>query len=157
MIPTLSLFQAHPQPRTPIDVAVQQTRALYEAGGLILFGTDAGFTDEFDTRPELLLMQQAIGWRGVFSSLTSAPARMFGEAALRGRIEAGLMADLVLIGGDPAIDITALADVRLVLRGGAIIYDSELTPPQASVELTVVAPASSATCDNPQAIPPSES
>ena len=122
MIPTLSLFEVQPHPSTPVSVAVQQTRALHRAGGTILFGTDAGFTDAFDTSAELRLLGQAIGWRGVFASLTTGPAKVFGEARLRGRIAPGYVADIVVVDGDPAVEVENLAKVRLVMRSGRSIF-----------------------------------
>lgn len=124
MTPTLSLFHAVDDPRTPVATAVSQTAALHRAGGTVLFGTDAGFTEDFDTRTELRLLESAIGWRGVLAALTTAPAAVFGEDDRRGRLAPGMAADLVLIGGDPAHGAERLADVRLVIRAGQVIYDA---------------------------------
>ena len=123
LIPTLSLFEVQPDPATPVSVAVQQAAALHRAGGIVLFGTDAGFTDVFDPSAELRLMNEALGWRGVLASLTTAPARTFGEAAVRGRIAPGHAADLVVLGGDPAVRVENLADVRVVIKGGRVVYE----------------------------------
>lgn len=122
MVPTLSLFQISPHPATPVDVAVDQVRQLDRAGGGILFGTDAGFTDAFDTERELQLLATAIGWRKVLASLTTAPAELFGERKNRGYIEAGYVADLVLLRGDPAMDVANLSKVKLVVRNGRVIF-----------------------------------
>ena len=124
LTPTLSLFQAADHPLTPVSTAVSQTVALYRAGGTILFGTDAGFTEDFDTRAELLLLESAIGWRGVLAALTTAPAAVFGEEDRRGRVVPGMAADLVLVSGDPASGAERLADVLMVIRAGRIIYDA---------------------------------
>jgi imidazolonepropionase-like amidohydrolase len=125
MIPTLSLFEAQPHASTPVSVAVQQTAALHRAGGVILFGTDAGFTEIFDTSAELRLINDAIGWRGVLTSLTTAPAKTHGEGKIRGKVLPGFTADLVLLGGDPADRVENLAAVRLVIKGGRTIYRRE--------------------------------
>ena len=125
MVPTLSLYAASPHPLTPVQTAVQQAAALHGAGGTLLFGTDVGFTDDVDTRAELRLMHEAAGWRGVLASLTTAPAATFGEADTRGRLAPGFAADIVLVGGDPALDITHLADVRLVIRAGRVIFERD--------------------------------
>jgi imidazolonepropionase-like amidohydrolase len=124
LIPTLGLFEAHPHPSTPVELAVQQTRALHQAGGTILFGTDAGFTDQFDTSSEMRLMEEALGWRGVLAALTTAPAGAMGESFQRGQIAAGFIADIVLVRDDPASDIQALSRIDLVLRNGTIIYSA---------------------------------
>lgn len=122
LIPTMSLFEAQPHPSTPVAVAVQQTTALHRAGGTVLFGTDAGFTDVFDTAAELRLLGRAIEWRGVLASLTTGPAKTFGEGASRGRVSRGFIADLVVLGGDPAVRAENLADVRLVITGGRTVF-----------------------------------
>lgn len=121
LVPTLSLFEAAANPETPAAVAVQQARALAQAGGVVLFGTDAGFTDDFDTTAEMRLMREALGWPGLLDALTTAPARVFGDAR-RGRLAKGRVADLVVVDGDPAQDVGAMSRVRLVIRDGRVIY-----------------------------------
>ena len=122
MVPTLSLFANSPHPATPVDVAVDQARQLDRAGGRILFGTDAGFTDVFDTGQEVRLLASAIGWRKVLASMTTVPAELFGEQERRGRVTPGHLADLVLLRGAPATDVANLARVKLAIRGGEVIY-----------------------------------
>jgi imidazolonepropionase-like amidohydrolase len=128
VVPTLALFADNPHPATPVAVAVQQVSMLQRAGGTILFGTDAGFTENFDTRQELSLLSDAIGWRGVLASLTTNPAAFFGEGASRGRLVAGYRADLVVLKGDPEKDVSALACVTMVLRDGELVYSRERDP-----------------------------
>ena len=122
MIPTLSLFAAASHPDTPVETAVDQARQLDRAGGKILFGTDAGFADTFDTAKEARLLASAIGWKGVLASLTTRAAELFGEGDRRGRVASGYAADLVLLRGDPASDVENLARVNMLLRNGEIIY-----------------------------------
>ncbi|WP_162238762.1 amidohydrolase family protein [Brevundimonas sp. Leaf363] len=122
LIPTLALYEEAANPRTPAATAIQQTRAFAGAGGAVLFGTDAGFTDAFDTSAELRLLEQAVGWRGVLAALTTAPAARFGESETRGQVAEGYIADLVIVDGDPRDAIQALAIVRTVIRDGQVIY-----------------------------------
>ncbi len=122
LIPTLALFAEANDPRTPVQIALQQTRALHAAGGAILFGTDVGFTDSFDTAAEMRLMQEAVGWEGLLASLTTLPAARFGEAERRGRIERGYIADIVIVSGDPRNDVAAMGKVADVVRSGKIIF-----------------------------------
>jgi imidazolonepropionase-like amidohydrolase len=37
-------------------------------------------------------------------------------------------ADLVVLGSDPAVDITSFTDVRYTIRGGRVIYSSVAGP-----------------------------
>ena len=103
--------------------ATQQVRAFAAAGGTVLFGTDAGYIDHFDTRLEFELMARAgMDWRQILASLTTAPAARFGQGERKGRIAPGMEADLVLLGTDPAVDVTGFSDVRATIRGGRVIY-----------------------------------
>ena len=132
LIPTLTLFKVEAvkfrmpeeEARGAMNSAVQQVGAYARAGGQILFGTDVGYTDAVDTTDEYLLMSRALDWRQVLASLTVAPAQRFGFAARKGRVAPGMDADLVVLGGDPAKEITAFAQVRRTFRGGASIYES---------------------------------
>ena len=56
------------------------------------------------------------------ATLGAAEALGMGEEL--GSIEAGKLADLVFVGGDPLRDIRAARDVRRVMRGGRM-YDIE--------------------------------
>jgi imidazolonepropionase-like amidohydrolase len=95
------------------------------AGGQILFGTDVGYTDAFDTTEEYRLMSAALDWRAILRALTTAPAERFGYAARKGRIAQGMDADLVLLDADPAQDPTAFARVRDTIRAGRVIWGND--------------------------------
>lgn len=119
MIPTLKLFGG--QEYTKFIQAEVGTYAA--AGGQILFGTDVGYLDDYDTTEEYRLMAGAgLDWRAILASLTTAPAERFHEAKQRGRLEPGMDADLVALSADPALDVAAFAKVRYTVRGGRILY-----------------------------------
>jgi imidazolonepropionase-like amidohydrolase len=105
-----------------VRTAVGQLRAWVAAGGTVLFGTDSGAVDA-DPREEYVLMAEAgMTFRDILASLTTAPARRFGEADSRGRVAAGFRADLVVLMDDPSRDVRAFAAVRYALRDGRIIH-----------------------------------
>lgn len=56
---------------------------------------------------------------------TIEPATLLGVADRLGTIEKGKLADLLIIDGDPAQDITMLRTIRLVMKGGKL-YRNEL-------------------------------
>jgi imidazolonepropionase-like amidohydrolase len=52
------------------------------------------------------------------AAATSTPAKMLGLEGEIGTLAAGKRADLVLVGGDPSQDVSALRDVRWTVRDG---------------------------------------
>ena len=133
LVPTLALFDYEARvaklppavSRSWHELMIGQLRVFAAAGGEVLFGTDIGYTDAYDTTLELQLMSQAgMTFPQILASLTTAPAARFGSGADTGRIEPGATADLVLLNEDPARDVTALAKVYLTLRGGEVVYDA---------------------------------
>jgi imidazolonepropionase-like amidohydrolase len=126
MIPTLALF------RGDIDV-IDELRGFARLGGDIVFGTDVGYLPNFDTADEFKLMAAAaLGWRDILASLTTTPARRFGEAAVRGRIAPGMVADLVVLAANPRADVLepdSFARVRYTIRSGRLIYDASTRAP----------------------------
>lgn len=131
LIPTLTLFDVEArkanlpdQQRTAfVAQMVDQLRAYSEAGGDILFGTDIGYTDHYETTLEFTLMAQAgMNYKQILASLTTNPARKFGDSDHTGRIAKGMKADLVILSADPAQDVTAYSKVRLTIRNGNVLY-----------------------------------
>jgi imidazolonepropionase-like amidohydrolase len=99
---------------------VQQLAAFADNGGPILFGTDVGYIQVFDTTEEYRLMSRALSWRQILASLTTNPARRFTRGG--GTLAPGAAADLAILEGDPAADVTAFARVRYTIRDGRVIY-----------------------------------
>jgi imidazolonepropionase-like amidohydrolase len=66
-------------------------------------------------------MHRALSERQVLASLTTNPALFF-KVANKGKVEAGFDADLVVLDGDPMIDIRNLAKVAYSIRAGKVIY-----------------------------------
>jgi len=136
LVPTLTLFEAELRREAVPDQviarfiadAVQQVKVFAAAGGTVLFGTDVGYIDQFDTRREFELMARAgLDWHQILASLTTAPAGRFGQGERKGRIAPGMEADLVLLGTDPAVDVIGFSDVRATVRGGRVIYGAAIS------------------------------
>lgn len=125
LIPTLSLFAKAPLGASlatrMADSAVSQLKAFSDNGGPVLFGTDVGFTEIYDTTLEYELMHRALSERQVLASLTTNPAQYF-KSAKKGRVEKGFDADFVVLDGDPLADVKNLAKVAYTIRAGHIIY-----------------------------------
>jgi imidazolonepropionase-like amidohydrolase len=103
--------------------AAQQLGAFSQAGGQVLFGTDVGYIQQFDTSEEFKWMSRAgMSFQEILASLTTNPAQRFGYSTHSGRIAKGLDADLVVLSADPAQNTAAFSKVRYTIRGGQVIY-----------------------------------
>jgi imidazolonepropionase-like amidohydrolase len=134
LTPTLTLWdvEAKKANASPDDIAkamsraAQQLKAFSQAGGQILFGTDVGYIEQFDTSEEFVWMSRAgLSFRQILASLTTNPAQRFGYSNHSGRIEKGMDADLVVLRADPAQDATAFSKVRYTIRNGKVIYSGK--------------------------------
>jgi imidazolonepropionase-like amidohydrolase len=125
LIPTLSLFTTIAAPAFIIEQLVQsgvsQLKTFSQNGGRVLFGTDVGYINIYDTSLEFELMHRALSEREVLASLTTNPASYF-KAARKGRVEMGFDADLVVLDRDPIADVRNLAGVAYTIRAGGVIY-----------------------------------
>jgi imidazolonepropionase-like amidohydrolase len=130
LIPTLTLWRVElakdNAPQAVIDRFIrggqQQVKAYSDAGGQILFGTDVGYTDAFDTTEEYRYMAGAgLDYRAILASLTTAPASRY-KFPRKGSIASGQDGDLVILSADPAQDPTAFAKVSYTIRDGRVIY-----------------------------------
>lgn len=94
----------------------------------MLFGTDLGAV-AYDPTAEYELMAAAgMSFEQILASLTTAPAERFGASVELGRVAVGLVADLVVVDGDPAEDIRSLKNIRYTLRDGEVIYAAPARP-----------------------------
>ena len=132
VVPTLKLWPwelgRHGVPAVVIERvqanAEAQVRAFVEAGGQLIFGTDVGYMTDYDPTDEYVLLQRAgLGFGAILATLTTAPARRFNAGAGAGLVADGSPGDLVVLDGDPAVEIRALARVRYTIRRGQIIYE----------------------------------
>jgi imidazolonepropionase-like amidohydrolase len=133
LIPTLTLWhvEAKNEPTAEFEkgmnaVILPELRAYSEAGGQILFGTDVGYTEWFDTAEEFKWMSRAgMSFQQILASLTTSPAQRFGYSSRGGRIAQGMDGDLVVLRADPTQDATAFSKVRYTIVGGKVIYSEK--------------------------------
>jgi imidazolonepropionase-like amidohydrolase len=96
------------------------TRA-YRAGLKIAFGTDAGVYPNGDNAHEFELMVRAgIPPVKALQSATIGAAELLRKSEDLGSIEAGKLADIVAVTGDPLVDIGVMRHVEFVMKDGKV-------------------------------------
>lgn len=104
-------------PPQPLDGAAAQenTLALFESGVRVLAGTDApnpGLVHGASLHRELQhLVRAGLQPTEALTAATAAPAQVFGLSD-RGRLIPGARADLVLVDGNPTVDVAATQQLR---------------------------------------------
>jgi len=114
--------------------AFEAVRQLKAAGVPILAGTDApnpGTAHGASMHRELeLLVKSGLTPIEALTAATSVPAKQF-KLNDRGRVAAGLRADLLLVDGDPTTDILATRNIAGVWKNGALL-DRQPEPKRAA-------------------------
>jgi imidazolonepropionase-like amidohydrolase len=96
-------------------------KAALDAGVTICFGGDVGPFPHGDNVRELeMMVDYGMSDEDALRSATSVNAELFHVADRIGRIRAGLLADIIAVEGNPESDISALRNVRLVMKDGVI-------------------------------------
>jgi len=132
LTPTLTLWEVESKNASPEELekgmskAAHQLEAFSRAGGQVLFGTDVGYIEQFDTSEEFKWMSRGgMSFQEILASITTNPAQRFGYAAHSGRIAQGIDGDLVVLSADPAQDTVAFSKVRYTILGGKLIYSKK--------------------------------
>lgn len=120
--------QPLPPPRAAMrDWACRATGAAYRAGVSIGAGTDTGRWRPGILQRELArLVECGLTPLDAIHAATSVNARALGMAETHGTVEPGKAADLIVVAGDPARDIAALNDIRVVVQAGRVV----VAPPE---------------------------
>jgi len=96
-------------------------RAALRAGVPICFGGDVGVFAHGDNVYELeLMVEYGLSPVQAVLAATSGNARIL-HLDDRGEVDEGLLADLIAVEGDPTQDISALRNVRFVMKGGEVV------------------------------------
>lgn len=111
-------------------IEADNLRRVAEAGIPIAMGTDAGNPLTLhgpSVYTELEAMQAAgLEPQEVLVAATRNGARAMGRAAELGTVEAGKLADLLVLGADPTADVSAFRKLVFVVRGGELRPVEEL-------------------------------
>ena len=93
----------------------------YRAGVNIVFGTDSGVSAHGDNAREFQYMVEAgMPPMEAIQSATSVAARFLEIDDRLGTVEAGKLADLVAVPGDPLKDIAAMQRLDFVMKDGQV-------------------------------------
>ena len=106
------------------------TGRLYRAGVELLVGTDTPVQfcpPGFALHQELeLLVESGLTPAAALTAATRNNARSLGQSAQLGSIEAGKLADLVILDADPLADIRNTRKIYRVIRAGCLTDPVEL-------------------------------
>ena len=99
-------------------------KAALDAGVTILSGSDVGVFTHGDNARELeLMVNYGMPARDALKSATSTAAKILHMDSRIGRVQQGLLADVIAVDGDPTQDISALRRVRFVMKNGTVYLD----------------------------------
>lgn len=99
-------------------------KAALDAGVTICMGGDVGvFSHGTNAREMEMMVDYGMAPVQVLSAATSVNADVFGISNKVGRIKAGLLADLLVVKGNPIINMKQLREVILVMKEGMIYTD----------------------------------
>lgn len=94
------------------------------AGVTIVAGGDVGVFPHGDNVRELeMMVEYGMTPLAVLQAVTSVNARVFAMNNAIGQIKPGLLADLIVVNGDPGNDISTLRKVEMVMKGGDIFKE----------------------------------
>jgi imidazolonepropionase-like amidohydrolase len=101
-------------------LAVESFKRALQNGLKVAFGTDAGVFPHGDNAKEFTArVKHGDTPLNAIRSATIVNAELLGTPD-RGKIEPGLLADLIAVAGNPLEDVKLLEDVRFVMKGGAV-------------------------------------
>ena len=93
----------------------------HKAGVKIAFGTDSGVSAHGDNGQEFALMVEAgMAPADALRSATINSAQLLGVSDILGTLEAGKLADIVAVSGNPLDDISLMESVSFVMKDGVV-------------------------------------
>jgi len=105
-------------------IPLKNLKRLQDAGIPIALGTDAGNIGTPHGpaifREMELMAQAGLSASQILTAATVNGAKVMGREEELGRIEAGMLADLVILNSDPLSDIRNTSDIHRVIKGGEL-------------------------------------
>jgi imidazolonepropionase-like amidohydrolase len=128
--PPVAGLMKKPQRTGNPAIAMKDLRRIQDAGIDIVMGTDAGNIGTLHGpsihREMQLMVEAGLTPLEVLRSATVNGARTLGLAGQAGEVQAGMLADLVILDADPLADIGNLAKVHRTIKGGVVFDPEEL-------------------------------
>jgi imidazolonepropionase-like amidohydrolase len=132
MVPTLdalvgSIYEkANPSPEEQLELAamLEFVRRFHAAGGIIALGNDYNvhvITQRLPLREMNLLLAAGLTPMEVIEAGTRHAAAVCGQGDELGTLEAGKLADIIIVNGDPLTDMAALTELAWVIFDGEVV------------------------------------
>ena len=125
MTPTFTVYRNY---HAPIATCVLNLRNFVEQGGQVALGNDyGGGPSEFELGIPMYEIEQmseaGMTPMQIVIASTKNAAIVSGIEDQVGTLEAGRIADVLVVGGDPLQDLKNLTNIRMVIHNGTIIRD----------------------------------
>lgn len=134
MVPTLdgglgTLF-AKPQrsevEQIVLDLHLEAVRRFHALGGVVALGNDFGGVPNVAAGMPLMemkiLLAAGLTPLEVLEASTRHAATACGQASRLGTLQAGQLADIIIVNGDPLADLSAMDSVITVVKGGEVAF-----------------------------------
>ena len=120
----------NPQPISPNPVVLKNLKLLQDGGVTIAAGTDAGNIGTLHGpsifREFELMAEAGLSPLQILTAATINGAKVTGWQKKLGTIEAGKLADMVILNSDPLLDIRNTSDIHLVIKDGMIFEPAQI-------------------------------
>jgi imidazolonepropionase-like amidohydrolase len=116
--------------RRSLEISMANLRTAVKANVKIAMGTDsgnAGLLHGATVVRELELMNEAgMSPMQTIVAATRTGAEVIGQGQRLGTLEPGKVGDLIVVAGDPLQDVSAIANVELVVKNGSMLDPKQL-------------------------------
>jgi imidazolonepropionase-like amidohydrolase len=115
-----------PFPMNTISSAGQgpvNARLLFDAGVTYGYGTDTTFLPKDALAHELRPLRLVFSKQDIVKIMTRNAAAVIGRSKDLGTLEAGKLADIVILDGNPLASIEDVLNVKVVIKGGQVLVD----------------------------------
>lgn len=118
--------ESEPPPNRQLEQGLENLERVHGAGVTVATGTDAGNPGTAHgasiVREMELMTRAGMSPMEVIVASTRNAARAMGRGRELGAVEPGRRADLLVVSEDPLADVTNVAAVETVVKGGSVVY-----------------------------------